>query len=98
MPLLQAPHQDACPSGPAEIIVDQESGFHIDPYHGEQAADLMADFFEKVHESEEHWTKVSDAALDRIRTKWVQPVCSASRRLLSDCMAPVHLRMLKARQ
>ena len=56
-------------AGPAEIIVDKESGFHIDPFHGEQAADLMADFFEKVHDSEEHWQAVSDASLERIRTK-----------------------------
>ena len=55
--------------GPAEIIVDEESGFHIDPYHGEQAAERMADFFEQVHDSDEAWVKVSDAALERIRTQ-----------------------------
>ena len=41
--------------GPAEIIVDGESGFHIDPNHGEQAADTMAEFFEKVSLSALHW-------------------------------------------
>ena len=55
--------------GPAEIIVDGESGFHIDPYHGAQAADAMADFFEKVHDNDESWVAVSEAALERIRTQ-----------------------------
>ena len=55
--------------GPAEIIVDGESGFHIDPFHGEQAATKMADFFEAVHDSDEAWRAMSDAALERIRTK-----------------------------
>lgn len=54
---------------PAEIIEHGKSGFHIDPYHGEQAADLMADFFEEVHKDEKKWVKVSDAALERIYSK-----------------------------
>ena len=32
--------------GPAEIIKHGISGFHIDPYHGAEAAAAMADFFE----------------------------------------------------
>ncbi|KAK9808274.1 hypothetical protein WJX73_006327 [Symbiochloris irregularis] len=56
--------------GPAEIVVNGESGFHIDPFHGAAAADVMADFFEKVHESEENWQAVSDTALERIRTHY----------------------------
>ncbi|XP_074382766.1 sucrose synthase-like [Apium graveolens] len=31
--------------GPAEIIVHGQSGFHIDPYHGEQAAKILVNFF-----------------------------------------------------
>ena len=27
--------------GPAEIVVNKKSGFHIDPYHGEAAAGIM---------------------------------------------------------
>lgn len=33
--------------GPAEIIEDRVSGFHIDPYHGAAAADIIADFFQR---------------------------------------------------
>jgi len=33
--------------GPTEIIVHGESGFHIDPYHGSQAAEIMSDFFQQ---------------------------------------------------
>lgn len=33
--------------GPAEIVQHGQSGFHIDPYHGDAAAEVMADFFDK---------------------------------------------------
>jgi sucrose synthase len=36
--------------GPAEIIHDRRSGFHIDPYHGESAANTMATFFERCQQ------------------------------------------------
>lgn len=65
------PHQgtDTLLCRPAEIIVDGQSGFHIDPYHGDEAANLMADFFEGVHEDEKRWIDLSDAALERIYSK-----------------------------
>lgn len=54
---------------PAEIIEHDKSGFHIDPYHGQKAADLMADFFEDVHKDEQKWIDLSNAALERIYSK-----------------------------
>ncbi|KAJ1377368.1 Sucrose synthase [Sesbania bispinosa] len=33
--------------GPAEIIVDGVSGFHIDPLNGDESSNKIADFFEK---------------------------------------------------
>eukprot|EP00253_Pinus_taeda_P030912 PITA_30912 len=36
-----------CNGGPAEIIVNGVSGFHIDPYHGDNASECIADFFER---------------------------------------------------
>lgn len=33
--------------GPAEIIEDKVSGFHIDPYHGAATADIIANFFQR---------------------------------------------------
>ncbi|KAK3417560.1 hypothetical protein EUGRSUZ_H03496 [Eucalyptus grandis] len=36
-----------CKGSPAEITVHGKSVFHIDPYHGDQAAEILADFFKK---------------------------------------------------
>lgn len=52
--------------GPAEIIVDGISGFHIDPYNGEESTEKIADFFEKCREDSTYWTRVSTAGLQRI--------------------------------
>uniref|UniRef100_R7W6N0 sucrose synthase n=1 Tax=Aegilops tauschii TaxID=37682 RepID=R7W6N0_AEGTA len=57
--------------GPAEIIEHGISGFHIDPYHPDQAATLMADFFEKCKQDPNHWVKISDRGLQRIYEKLV---------------------------
>ncbi|KAL3145535.1 Sucrose-cleaving enzyme [Trebouxia sp. C0010 RCD-2024] len=54
--------------GPAEIIEQNKSGFNIDPYHGEAAADLMADFFEKCAKDSNHWREMSDGAIERIQS------------------------------
>eukprot|EP00897_Mesotaenium_endlicherianum_P000519 jgi/Mesen1/10468/ME000082S09974 len=55
-----------CHGGPAEIIEHGQSGFHIDPYHGAAAADIMADFFEKCAREPTHWDAISQGGLDRI--------------------------------
>ncbi|KAJ8444179.1 hypothetical protein Cgig2_030999 [Carnegiea gigantea] len=52
--------------GPAEIIVDGLSGFHIDPHNGNEASNKIADFFQKCKEDDEHWNKISAASLQRI--------------------------------
>ncbi|CAA6655810.1 unnamed protein product [Spirodela intermedia] len=52
--------------GPAEIIVDGVSGFHINPNNGEESSNKIADFFEKCKEDLRHWNKVSTAGLQRI--------------------------------
>jgi sucrose synthase len=56
--------------GPSEIIVDGQSGFHIDPNHGEEAAGKIADFFERCAESPDHWDQVSAAALQRVAERY----------------------------
>jgi sucrose synthase len=58
-----------CNGGPAEIIVHGKSGFHIDPYHGDQAAELLVDFFEKTKADPSHWDKISLGGLNRILEK-----------------------------
>lgn len=52
--------------GPAEIIVDGISGFHIDPLHGDESSNKIADFFETCKVDSSHWTKISSAGLRRI--------------------------------
>lgn len=52
--------------GPAEIIVDGISGFHIDPNNGDESSNKIADFFEQCKKDPEHWRKISNAGLQRI--------------------------------
>ncbi|GAV70964.1 Glycos_transf_1 domain-containing protein/Sucrose_synth domain-containing protein [Cephalotus follicularis] len=65
-----------CHGGPAEIIVHGKSGFHIDPYHGDQAAEIIVDFFEKCKKDSSHWDKVSQAGLQRIEEKYTWKIYS----------------------
>ncbi|XP_071674693.1 sucrose synthase 7 [Lolium perenne] len=52
--------------GPAEIIVDEVSGFHINPLNGQEASDKIAGFFQKCKEDPIYWNKMSTAGLQRI--------------------------------
>ncbi|XP_010528602.1 PREDICTED: sucrose synthase 5 isoform X2 [Tarenaya hassleriana] len=52
--------------GPAEIIVDGASGFHIDPNNGEESSNKIADFFERCKIDPSHWDQYSAAGLKRI--------------------------------
>ncbi|KAH0459940.1 hypothetical protein IEQ34_010603 [Dendrobium chrysotoxum] len=56
--------------GPGEIIVHGVSGFHIDPYQGDKAAELLVNFFEKCKEDSGHWEKISNGAIKRIEEKY----------------------------
>ncbi|MCG6963378.1 MAG: sucrose synthase [Acidobacteria bacterium] len=56
--------------GPAEIIEDGASGFHIDPNRGEAAADRIASFLESCAEDERHWLDISRAAVDRVEARY----------------------------
>lgn len=56
--------------GPGEIIVHGISGFHIDPYLGDKAAELLVSFFEKSKECPAHWDKISEGGLGRINEKY----------------------------
>ncbi|KAL2503375.1 Sucrose synthase 4 [Forsythia ovata] len=62
--------------GPAEIIVHGKSGFHIDPYHGEQVADLLINFFEKSKKDPSHWETISMGGLKRIQEKFTWQIYS----------------------
>nr|APT67192.1 Susy7 [Bambusa emeiensis] len=52
--------------GPAEIIVDGVSGFHINPMNGREAGNKIADFFQKCKENSSYWNNVSTAGPQRI--------------------------------
>lgn len=60
-----------CHGGPAEIIENGVSGFHIDPYHPDKTSATIADFFEKCKEEPSYWLKVSDGGLKRISERLV---------------------------
>ncbi|KZV21560.1 Sucrose synthase 3 isoform 1 [Dorcoceras hygrometricum] len=65
-----------CHGGPLEIIEDGVSGFHIDPYHSEKTASLMADFFRRCNEDPSYWTKISEAGLQRIQERYTWKIYS----------------------
>ncbi|XXG87325.1 hypothetical protein AAC387_Pa11g2039 [Persea americana] len=52
--------------GPAEIIVDGVSGFHIDPNNGDEASNKIAEFFERCKQDNSYWNKISTGGLQRI--------------------------------
>lgn len=59
-----------CHGGPKEIVENEKSGFHIDPYQGDDASKIMVDFFDKCIKEEGYWKKFSEEGLERIRTKY----------------------------
>lgn len=59
-----------CYGGPLEIIEDNVSGYHIDPNHGELAADRMAEFFERCWAEPDLWQKLSAGAQNRIEERY----------------------------
>lgn len=56
--------------GPLEIIEDGVSGFHIDPNHGQTAADRMADFFVQCAREPNYWRRISDGGLERVAARY----------------------------
>lgn len=62
--------------GPAEIIVHGKSGFHIDPYNGEQVSELLVDFFERCNKEPSHWETISAGGLKRIHEKYTWQIYS----------------------
>ncbi|GAQ80888.1 sucrose synthase [Klebsormidium nitens] len=56
--------------GPGEIIKEGISGFQIDPYNGTEAADKLADFFERCAQEPKHWEEISKGGLERIYSRY----------------------------
>ncbi|KAM7268172.1 hypothetical protein ACFE04_010338 [Oxalis oulophora] len=71
--------------GPAEIIVDGVSGFHIDPNNGDESSNKIADFFENCRENPQLWDKFSMEGLKRINECYTWKIY-ADRLLNMGCM------------
>ncbi len=56
--------------GPLEIVEHGVSGFHIDPNHGAEAADLIADFFERCRREPDHWEEISRGSIARVQARY----------------------------
>ncbi|XP_015891967.3 sucrose synthase 2 [Ziziphus jujuba] len=65
-----------CHGGPAEIIEDGISGFHIDPYHPDHTSQLLVEFYEKCKEDPSYWNKISEAGLQRIYERYTWKIYS----------------------
>lgn len=66
-----------CHGGPAEIIEDGVSGFHIDPYHPEKSGECLSEFFRICADEEpEYWKKISDGGLKRINDRYTWKIYS----------------------
>uniref|UniRef100_A0A5B6Z962 Sucrose synthase n=1 Tax=Davidia involucrata TaxID=16924 RepID=A0A5B6Z962_DAVIN len=65
-----------CHGGPAEIIVNGKSGYHIDPYHGDQVAELLVNFFDECKKDSSHWDTISEGGLKRILEKYTWQIYS----------------------
>ncbi len=59
-----------CYGGPTEIIEDGKSGFHIDPNHGELAAQRIAEFLVRCREELGYWESISKGGLERVEARY----------------------------
>lgn len=56
--------------GPLEIIEHGLSGFHIDPNHGGEVADLLTSFFKKCKSEPDYWTRISGGGIQRVESQY----------------------------
>jgi sucrose synthase len=59
-----------CYGGPLEIIEDGVSGYHVDPNHGLQAAERIAQFFADCAADPSRWDDLSNGALERVESRY----------------------------
>ena len=59
-----------CFGGPLEVIEEGISGFHIDPNHGDEAAQSIADFFAACQKDPGYWDRMSKGALQRVESRY----------------------------
>lgn len=56
--------------GPLEIIRHGDSGFHIDPNHGAEAAAEIERFFARAQAEPGYWKRIADAGIRRVRERY----------------------------
>ncbi len=78
-----------CHGGPAEIIENGLSGFHIDPFHPEKASEIMVNFFERCNQEGDYWMTVSNAGLQRIYSRWVKETPNPSQEVSKGLLTVV---------
>ncbi len=59
-----------CFGGPREIIQHGVSGFHIDPNHGDRAAEEIADFLERCARDPDQWHAISEGGIARVLDRY----------------------------
>ena len=59
-----------CFGGPLEIIEDGKSGYHIDPNHGDAAAEKIGAFMAGSGEDPGLWDRISDGAIARVEARY----------------------------
>ncbi len=59
-----------CFGGPLEIIEEGVSGFHIDPNHGDEAAEKIARFFADCRQDPAYWDRIAEGALHRVEARY----------------------------
>lgn len=74
-----------CYGGPLEIIKDGVSGFHIDPNHGDGAADIIATFFNRCGTEPGYWERISKASIQRVQSRYTWEIY-AERMLTLSCI------------
>lgn len=56
--------------GPLEIIEHGVSGFHLDPHHGDLAAETIVSFFKKCKKDAKYWGEISQGGIKRVEERF----------------------------
>ncbi|MDA3785634.1 MAG: sucrose synthase, partial [Deltaproteobacteria bacterium] len=59
-----------CYGGPLEIIENGISGFHLNPNHGHEASEIIADFFERCQQEPQQWDALSRGGINRVESHY----------------------------
>jgi sucrose synthase len=69
--------------GPREMIENGVSGFHINPNHGEEAANTITEFLKKSKEDPDYWDSISQGGIKRVEERYTWKLYAARLMTLS---------------